>query len=186
MDKINLGNYSSKLINRFWSKVDKKEEDSCWNWLARLDEFGYGEFVFDGHTRRAHQYSYKRLYGNPEPGRFICHSCNNSKCVNPNHLYLGDAQTNADDRVLAGTMPKGSNHYNSIITEDLIIEMLNRINLNYFNSTLTCATHYNILPETIRGILNRQNWKHITNNYSDVYLLSLKKKLYKQLSQNRM
>ncbi|RPI81293.1 MAG: hypothetical protein EHM34_08830 [Nitrosopumilales archaeon] len=32
-------------------------------------------------------------------GAYICHKCDNPKCVNPDHIYAGTPQTNADDMV---------------------------------------------------------------------------------------
>ena len=47
---------------RFWSKVDKREPDDCWEWQASLDTRGYGNLGIpknDGTgryiTQRAHR-----------------------------------------------------------------------------------------------------------------------------------
>lgn len=50
----------------------------------------------------AHRYSYELHYGLFDPERLVCHHCDNPSCVRPDHLYLGDAQTNADDKMARG------------------------------------------------------------------------------------
>ena len=79
-------------IERFFSKVDKT--DSCWNWLGMKDRDGYGLFQFEGKQWRAHRFSFSR---NQSVNGIVCHTCNNRACVNPAHMYLGDAKTNALD-----------------------------------------------------------------------------------------
>ena len=88
-------------IKRFWDKVNKS--DNCWEWSAALDSRGYGRFgVHDisyGKHRLygAHRISYYLAYNN-DPGKFfICHSCDNPKCVRPDHLWLGTCKDNALD-----------------------------------------------------------------------------------------
>lgn len=42
-------------MDRFWSKVNKRGQDECWEWLAYKDSNGYGQFWHEGATRRANE-----------------------------------------------------------------------------------------------------------------------------------
>jgi len=44
-----------------------------------------------------HQLSYA-VYNGPNPDKLhVCHKCDNPKCINPNHLFLGTLQDNMND-----------------------------------------------------------------------------------------
>ena len=80
---------------RFWDKVEKT--DTCWNWNASLDRWGYGRLKVCGKFKGAHRVSYTLHYGDDPKGKMVLHDCDNPKCVNPKHLRLGTAQDNMDD-----------------------------------------------------------------------------------------
>ena len=90
---------------RFWEKVQKT--DSCWLWIGGKTDGGYGMFI-DGMKivgeRRAHRISYCLHHNTKisDPSAFVCHSCDNPSCVNPEHLWLGDNLSNVADRVAKG------------------------------------------------------------------------------------
>jgi len=75
-----------KADKRFWSKVDRQEEDDCWLWGAAENGLGYG--IFTRHKKRwyAHRLSYTMLVGPIPEGLVIDHLCRNPGCVNPKHL----------------------------------------------------------------------------------------------------
>jgi len=85
---------------RFWAKVNIKGPNDCWVWKAACTPSGYGVFGFDGtNAHRAHRVAWKITYGSIPEDMFVCHHCDNKKCVNPVHLFLGSNSINQLDRI---------------------------------------------------------------------------------------
>ncbi|QPB11271.1 hypothetical protein [Providencia phage PSTNGR1] len=83
-------------VDRFWSKVAKGDE--CWEWTASLDSAGYGQLSVEGKPKRASRLSCILHHGPPPEGKNeACHTCDNRKCVRPDHLYWGDRSSNITD-----------------------------------------------------------------------------------------
>lgn len=80
-----------------------KKTDSCWIWTGSVWK-GYGRFMSD-RCKKAHRVSYEIFNGPIEKGKDILHSCNNSLCVNPQHLRQGTQSENERDAVKNGTHP---------------------------------------------------------------------------------
>lgn len=86
--------------NRFWAKVRKTR--GCWIWTGATVRGGYG-FFWDGKRNGvAHRYSYRLKYGPIPKGKIACHKCDNPKCVNPDHLFIGTYQDNELDKYAKG------------------------------------------------------------------------------------
>lgn len=85
---------------RFLNKVDLSLE-GCWNWKGCTNNRGYGWFQ-TGKTSLAHRISYKLFYGISPKNKLVLHKCDNPKCVNPDHLFLGTHKDNMIDMVNKG------------------------------------------------------------------------------------
>lgn len=84
-------------VARFWTHVEKTE--GCWLWTSTLFAHGYASFKMQGLQRHASRVSYEIAYSvdlRDDP-RFMCHHCDNPKCVRPDHLFLGSPKDNVDD-----------------------------------------------------------------------------------------
>ena len=99
---------SKEFQERFWSKVKKADGDACWEWQASLSvRGGYGQLTAGrGNLLKAHRVVYEVTKGAPAPGLLICHTCNNPRCCNPDHLYAGTVADNWRDAKRAGAAHK--------------------------------------------------------------------------------
>lgn len=82
---------------RFWSRVSKKETNECWEWTGARNSKGYGSFKINNVNWMPHRYSYTVTKGQIPDGLVIMHSCDNSRCVNPEHLFAGTQSDNMLD-----------------------------------------------------------------------------------------
>lgn len=90
----------------FWAHI-AAAENNCWHWTgpyAKTDKVGadHGRFSYGNKRYGAHRLSWE-INRAPIPlGKSVLHRCDRPRCVNPDHLYVGDQKDNVRDREARG------------------------------------------------------------------------------------
>lgn len=91
------------FLARFWVFVNKT--DTCWLWTAGVDAYGYGQIHRTGlGPIKAHRAVWILTHGPITSKEHVLHRCDNTRCVNPKHLFLGDQNANMKDAAAKGRL----------------------------------------------------------------------------------
>lgn len=140
---------TERMVRNFHAKYSRGE--GCWNWQAACFEtrMGYGAFGIVGKTATAHRVAYYLARGPIPEGAHVLHRCDNPKCVNPSHLFLGDyAINNADMR------DKGRS------ARKLDAEKVREIRASELSSRVLAA-QYGVSQHMIMRVLHGLAWSHV-------------------------
>ena len=150
------------LADRFWAKVRKGGPEECWEWTAVVNEHGYGvihpEGRRSGPTLKAHRVSLT-FAGVDIEGRYVLHSCDNRRCVNPAHLSPGDHEENVADMVTRQRQARGSRNGEAKLTERQVAEIRARAAQGELQRVL--AAEYSVSRPTISRVVSREGWRHV-------------------------
>jgi hypothetical protein len=145
-------------MKRFFDKIDKTE--NCWNWTAATRKTGYGCMKFRNKLIDAHRISWIIHYGEIPKNLCVCHKCDNRKCVNPNHLFLGTQSDNMKDAFVKGriilpvngSFKKGHYPKNTLIPLELAI-LVKKAILNRNKEKLkNISLRFNVPYQFVRDI----------------------------------
>lgn len=142
---------TDKHIKNFWAKVDIQGVDDCWLWKAGTSRGGYGSVSFNGRGYRATRIAWMLANGRmPMPHLDICHSCDNPKCCNPNHLWEGTRQQNLQDAARKGRIKSQR--------QKLTAEQVKAIR-QMTGKQEDIARLFGVHPATISKIASRHLWR---------------------------
>ncbi len=152
---------SKGLIERFEDGIINRE-NGCWNVNPGVSG-GYGKIQAFGKTMSYHRVSYE-LYNGPIPsGYMVCHKCDNPSCVNPEHLFLGTAKDNMQDKIDKGrhvAAHKGEGHHRARLTEWQVKEIKQHLSKGSMTQ-YELAEKYGVSQTLINNIKTGKRWGHI-------------------------
>jgi len=151
-------------------KSVEKKDNGCWEWMGHLDKGGYGRITVrqnnKAYNRGVHRTMYELKHGAIQDGLFACHKCDNAKCCNPDHIFLGTHQDNMDDKLAKGhcIVPPGAKAGEKNGRSKLTQEMVNQIRERYakglkYGEAKEMAEEFGIAYVTLNGIINGRTWK---------------------------
>lgn len=145
---------NKKQLNKFWGKVQKT--NGCWNWIGALTQKGYGNFRYGYKQLRVHRLSWMMHNGKISKDLLVCHSCDNPKCVNPKHLFLGTHSDNRLDMYKKGRRKMfGENHPRAKLKKADVIDIRN---LYKNNPRSLLAKQFNTSISNIGLVINYKRW----------------------------
>lgn len=157
--------FGRSFEDRFWDKVDKT--DGCWNWNGSLvgDRRWYGALLIKTKGKwthiRAHRLSYLLAHKEIPEGMCVLHSCDNGRCVKPEHLWLGTPQDNMEDMRVKGRISKVSRNRGELcgaskLTEVEVKQIRDRCAVGDKQSKI--AKDFGIDQSMVSCIKNKKKW----------------------------
>jgi len=119
---------------------------------------GYGYKRIGKKRYRVHRLAYEDWYGPIPKGMMVLHKCDNRKCYNPEHLFLGTAKDNAIDMVNKGRHNAGKG--NSKLTEEQVKEIRDKY-IPWKYPTTRLAKEYDVDISTIHYIVHGKTWRNV-------------------------
>ena len=147
------------LLDRLNRKTEIVGE--CWEWTGKVNKNGYGELRIPSGTShrkqaRAHRISYKIYNPEWEGAECVLHTCDNRRCWNPAHLFLGTNADNVEDMVSKGRNRRGSLHQFSKLTDERV-----GIIRSSSESAKKLAKIFGVSASAIDLCRQRKTWRHL-------------------------
>ncbi len=157
-------NLTERQISKFWNKIRLigASDDDCHEWTRAMSPLGYGVVRMEGRNFFTHRVAYFLKHG-PFPNKLnICHHCDNPKCCNSNHLFLGTQADNIHDMFQKDRRPsaKGIRH-GSAKLNDVVIQEIRALYATGKHTQRGLAKVYGMAYSGIFRIVNGLSWTHV-------------------------
>jgi hypothetical protein len=150
----------------FWARVKKTE--SCWEWQGAMNSTGYGSVGWHGKTRSAHRVAaylsgmltdMKAPNSSDRASTHVLHKCDNRKCCNPQHLFLGSYRDNMLDAYKKNrkSQLKGEAHTNAKLSNKQAQEI--RMRYKKGEKQIPLAKEFKVSQKVISLIIRNEAYK---------------------------
>ena len=165
MKSVRIPVTKERLDKKFFDNI-QVVESGCWEWQSVIANNGYGVLQVGKNTgpshyhESAHRYSYRLHFGEFPREMHVLHKCDNKKCVNPDHLFLGTNLDNIKDKIAKKRHKVGEQVSNSKLTEDKVREIceLRTLGLSYRR----IAEIFESSETNVIRICKGKSWAHVS------------------------
>ena len=163
------------LKTRFLKKILIDDKTGCWNWTASGRGVGYGCLKIEGKVVDSHRVSWMLYRGDIPENMLVCHKCDNRKCVNPDHLFLGTYLDNNRDMFAKGRnintlknhpelAARGEKSSGSKLTTEDVLDILCFYYIKKIKAKNIVGMYY-VGRTAIYDILAQRTWKEVSDNF---------------------
>jgi hypothetical protein len=96
-----------------------KTKSGCMEFTGCVQSNGYARATVHRKTDYAHRHVYRMAHGPTPIGFDVCHKCDNRKCINPDHLFIGTRLENMRDAVAKSRQAKGFDLPHTFVNEEM-------------------------------------------------------------------
>lgn len=128
------------------------------------DHKGYGRTSLGrGTCKLYHRVVYCRTHGvtyESISGKVVRHTCDNPRCINPEHLLLGTYADNSNDMVTRGRSKRGATHWNNKLTPVQVAEIRLRFKARCpHNGATALASEFGVSPQHVSALVKGVSWE---------------------------
>lgn len=149
---------------KIWAQVVKTP--TCWIWTGHTGgRHGRGMISWKGRQTYVTRVLWEMEYGEIPPGMYICHTCDNPRCVRLDHLFMGTPKENEADKVAKGRRDnsklasRGESNPSAKLTETEVILMREMKEEGYGLTEL--GKLFGVSKHAAWDIVTRRKWKHV-------------------------
>ena len=133
----------------------------CLEWKGSLDTGGYGLKRVEGKLWKRHRLEWTVIKGDIPEGMFVCHTCDNPRCYNIEHLFLG---TNSDNMKDMYRKERGNNFFKDNnpkrkLTKEQVVIIKEKRSLNETQQSVAdfFGVDRTLISQIDRGIIYANN-----------------------------
>lgn len=142
----------------FASRSKKNDATGCIEWTRHISDTGYGTLKYKQKQWTAHRFFWQFQNGKIPHGMIVCHKCDNRKCINPEHLFLGTTQDNVTDKMNKGRFVASIGERSGL---SKLTELQVRQILEDTRPQTKIAKDFGISQSNVSIIKCRVTWRHV-------------------------
>lgn len=145
------------IIYKLLDNIDV-DTNGCFNWRKHCGNHGYGVTCYKNKLWTTHRLSFELFRRSIPTGMFVCHKCDNRRCLNPSHLFLGSAKDNSQDAIKKGRATKPPRS-----TQKLNPGQVREIAERYSNGagSKSLAVEFGVTQRNILDICAGKTWQEV-------------------------
>src|SRR5436190_8393112 len=137
--------------------IATQPHSGCVEWTGYVGNHGYGVRSVAGRHVLVHRHAYETHVGPIPAGMCVCHRCDNRRCIEPGHFFLGSIEENTADMVKKSRQARGERHSQAKLTEAAVIAI--RRECLRGTRQREVARQHKVSTATVSMIVNNKIWR---------------------------